>query len=191
MSAQTMTQNAAGSFKRDPSGAIKALFFLILGILLIFVAIKFFKGIGKVTDLIGDFGPTSEAEKLEIIEKPTYQDGISWLDPLKGFSAIASKYPKNGVSTYLGLKKFPFEGLAKAATDIWDAKLPGYIDQTVIYNVISSLPSKAIVSLVAWRFNDLYSAKWNGMSLSAFLSKYLKMSELENLTQLISKKPIL
>ncbi len=191
MNAAQLTHSTGTAIKQDPAGSAKAFFYILIMLLLVFLAYKFLKGIGKTADLIGDLVPTSEKEKIEIISNPVYQQGIKWLDPRIGIETIVRKggFKTNGVTAYLATKKYAFESLSKAAEDIWNAKLPFYIDQTVIYNTFSSLPSRAAVSLMAMRFNDLYEKKWNGMSLSAFLSKYLKMNELENVTRIIMSKP--
>jgi len=188
-----MTYKAGTAFKADPAGSIKALFFLLIGLLLIFALYKFVKGLSKGAELLGELAPSTEAEKLEVISNPVYQSGIKWLDDKIGIETIVRKggprYKVNGVSTYLGDKKLAWSSLGAAAKEIWDAKIPGYIDQTIIYNTVSKLPSRAAVSLMAMEFNRLYKDKWNGGTLNAFLSKYLDMDELKNLTTIISKKP--
>lgn len=191
MNAGALTLSAGKSVKQDPAGALKVLFFLALAILVIYVLYKFLKGIGKAGELISEFGPSTEAEKLETIGNPDYQEGIKWLGDRIGIETLVKKgFTKNAVSVYLNKIGFPFEHLTKAAETIWAAKWPGYISETEVDNAIASLPSRVTVSLMAMEFNRLYAAKWNGSDLATFLGKYLKLSEMNTLTSLIVKKPI-
>lgn len=185
----TAVYRANTAVQNNPAGAIKSLLFLLLAVLLLFVLIKFLKGFGKLSTLVGEFGPSTEAEKLETISQPTYQDALKWLGAFEGATAIGKK--KLTIDQYLASKKITWAFINKAADQIWAAKMPGYISETEVYNAIASMPSKAAISLMANSFNAKYAKLWNGMELNIFLSKYLKLPEMKTLTTLIDKKPTL
>ena len=122
------------------------------------------------------------------MSNPVYADNLKWLSPFVGAQAFAKAGYKN-VDQYLAAKKITWDAVSKAADQIWKAKIPGYISETEVYNAINTMPTKAAVSLLADNFNAKYSKLWNGGELNIWLSKYLKVPEMETLTKLISKKP--
>lgn len=184
-----ISRNTAVGVKQDPAGAMKVLLFVLLGFLLIFALWKFLKGFGKATELIGEFGPSTESEKREVIENPTYQDNIKWLNGLLGAQAIGQTKKYKNTDLYLAAHNSSWDVVNKAADAIWKAKFPGYISETEVYNAVASMPTKAAVSLLAASFNAKYSKLWNGAELQVWLPKYLKLPEMKTLTEIISKKP--
>ncbi len=191
MNAGELTYKAGSGFKADPAGSTKALLFVFLAVLILVVLWKFLKGFGKATQLLSEFGPSTEAEKLEVISTPVYQEGVKWLDDRTGYVALgqAGYKGKTITSDYLAKKKITNGTLLNAAEQVWDAKWPGYISETEVYNAIASLPSKTAISLMASVFNITYKDKLGFYPLNVFLGKYLKLKEMETLTALINKKP--
>lgn len=185
----TFTKNTGSNIKADPTGAVKVIFVILLAVILIYAVFKFLKGLGKATELMGEFGPSTEGEKRETIEKSSYQDNLKWLTPFSGATAIGQTKKYKNVSDYLQYKGSSWDAVNKAADAIWKAKFPGYISETEVYNAVASLPTKAAISLMAMSFNQKYAKLWNGSELSIWLSKYLKLPEMETLTEIISKKP--
>ncbi len=169
---------------------VSAAFFIILGLVVVFVLWKFLSGIKRVTDVIADEAPISESAKLEIITKPTYADNIRYLEPTTGITAIVKGGYKT-VSAYEKQKGISAGLLGDAAEAIYNAKWPGYISSSEVYNAIASMPSKAAVSLLAFTFNNRYASKFSTGNLSVFLGKYLKVPEMENVTKIINEKPVL
>lgn len=190
MEAAALINKGTAGVKSDPIGSAKVLLFVLLGIVLLYALWKFAKGFGHVTELIGDIAPATESEKQEVLNSKPYQEGIKYLDEKTGITAIVKGGYKNP-STYLAKKGISDSLLNKAAEAIWDAKMPFYMNATEVQSAISSLPSKAAVGLMAGRFNLAYSSKWNGMPLMSFLTKYLSVPEMQTLTSIISKKPLL
>lgn len=181
-------QRTGRAFHADPAAATKTIFFIAFGILLIFVLFKFLRGFSRASELISDFGPATETEKQEIITKPSYQDNVKWLDETTGLTAIAKAGYKNA-SAYLLAKKMTNETLGKFAQQIWDAKMPFYISETEVDNAIAAMPTKAAVSLLAFNFNYRFKDKVGYYPFNVFLSKYLKLKEMETLTKIIDSKP--
>lgn len=190
MQANQIAIRAGAAVHKDPEGSLKAVFVILLIIAAFVIFYKLLRGFGKVTDIIADAGPSTEAEKLESISAPVYQEGIKWLGDRIGIEAIIRGGFKN-IDTYFAAKKFPWASLLGAAEKIWNAKMPGYISETEIYNAIAGLPSRAAVSIMAGVFNQVYKKSAGFYPLETFLGKYLKLSELNTLTALISKKPAL
>lgn len=186
--AYTIAKNTGSAVRTDPAGSVKVLLFLLLGVLLIFVVFKFLKGFSKATELISDFGPSTESEKQEVISNPIYTDNLKWLTQQAGPIEIGKTKKYKDTSEYLIKSNSSWDAVNKAADQIWKAKMPLYISETEVYNAISSLPTKAAISLMALSFNHKYSKAFGGMDLNIFLSKYLKLSEMDTLTKLISKK---
>lgn len=176
------------SVQNNPVGALKSLLFMALAIILLVVLVKFLKGLRKTTELISEAGPSTESTKVETITKTSYQDALKWLDQTTGATAIGKSAYKT-IDNYFAAKKLSWSAVNKAADAIWSAKQPGYISETEVYNAIASMPSKAAISLLALSFNSKYSKLWNGSPLNQFLSKYLKLSEMNTLTTIIDKKP--
>lgn len=181
--------NTGRVVRQDPAAAMKVIFVILLTILLIYAVFKFLKGFGKATELLSDFGPSTETEKREVIAKPSYQEGIKWLNGNLGAVTMGATKKYKNVDDYLYKHGSSWDVVSKAAEAIWKAKFPGYISETEVYNAIASMPTRTAVSFLAANFNAKYSKLWNGAELQVWLPKYLKLPEMETLTELISKKP--
>lgn len=174
---------------------IKSFLFIAIAFILLYALYMFFKGFQKVTDFTGEIGTdilgTTNEEKAQVISDTSYQDAIKWLDPKNGFIALAKspKYKNVSTSNYLLSKGIDGETLTKKANQIWDAKVPFYIDQQVVYNAFTTLPSKAAISLMANRFNYFYEKKYNGAALAKWLPQYFKLTEMKALAKIINSKP--
>lgn len=190
MQTSQITMRAGAAVHSDPVGSLKAVFVVLLIIVAFVVFYKLLKGFTKVTDIIGEAGPSTEAEKQETISAVPYQEGIKWLGDRIGVETIIRGKFKN-IDAYLAVKKIPRASLLGAAEKIWAAKFPGYISETEVYNSVAGLPSRAAVSLMAGVFNQVYAKSLGFYPLETFLGKYLKLSEMKTLTSLIDKKPIL
>lgn len=190
MQTKQLAISTGTAIKTDPIGSMKAFLFIVLAFVILIVVYKFLKGFGRVGELLGEFGPSTEEEKREVISDPNYQNALKYLGDQQGiFDIVKAGYKKP--SNYMLQKNIPDSLLNKAADQIWAAKVPGYIDETDIYNAIASLPSKAAISLMAGRFNYVYKDRIGFYPLNVFLSKYLKLKEMQTLTGIINKKPTL
>lgn len=184
--------NAVGN--ANPVIVIKAMLYFALALLILFVLVKVFKGIGKISNLFGEFGPKTEKEKLDIVRDPNYSANLKWLDDKTGIDAIvrSGKYQKGkAVSDYMLKKGLTWSQLSDAAESIYKAKVGPYTNSTEVYNAISSLPTKASVSLLAFIFKTTYEKRVGGAPLSGFLSNALGIDKMQALTSLIGEKPIL
>ena len=188
MSNAITLKGTSGIVRQDPAAAMKVIFVILLTILLIYAVFKFLKGFGKAAELLSDFGPSTESEKREVINKPAYQDNIKWLNGNIGAVTMAKTKKYKGVDDYLFKHGSSWDVVSKAAEAIWKAKFPGYISETEVYNAIASMPTKTAISFLAANFNAKYAKLWNGAELQVWLPKYLKLPEMETLTDIISKK---
>lgn len=176
----------------NPMTVIKVFLYLALAILILFVLVKVLKGVGKFSNLLGEFGPKTEKEKLDIVRDPNYSQNLKWLDDKTGIDAIvkSKKYKKGeAVSDYMLKKGITWSQLSDAAESIYKAKVGPYTNSTEVYNAISSLPSKAAISLLAFIFKKTYEKRIGGAPLSGFLSNALGIDKMQALTSLIGEKP--
>lgn len=198
---QTLTQTPSKSStafsavgNANPVIVIKAMLYFALAILILFVLVKVFKGIGKISNLFGEFGPKTEKEKLDIVRDPNYSANLKWLDDKIGIYVIvkSGKYQKgNTVNDYMQKKNLTWSQLDDAAEAIYNAKVGLYTNSTEVYNAISSLPTKAAVSLMALQFKKTFEKRIGGAPLSGFLSNALGIDKMQALTSLIGEKPTL
>lgn len=181
--------NTASSVKTDPIGAVKVIFVLLLVVVLIYVAYKFMSGLGRVGDLVAEVGPSTEPERKATIEKTSYSDSLKWLGDTIGAITIGKTKKYKNATDYLSKKNLTWETVDSAADAIWKAKIPAYIDDVAVYNAFSAMPTKAAISLMALSFDTKYGKLWNGGKLAVWLPKYLKLTEMDTLTDIIDKKP--
>lgn len=190
MQTKELAISTGSAIKANPIAMFKVFLFIVLALVVLVVVYKFLKGFGRVGDLLGDLGPSTEEEKRDVIGDPNYQSALKYLGDQQGIFDIVKAGYKTP-SNYMLKKSIPDSLLNKAADQIWSAKVPGYIDETDVYNAIASLPSKAAISLMAGRFNYVNKDRLGFYPLNVFLSKYLKLKEMQTLTQIINKKPTL
>lgn len=186
MQIKSMASNASTG---NMVAIFKILVFIVAGILFLFIAYKLFKGISGVTDFIGNIGGTSEEDKAEILGSSSYSNAQVWLDQTTGIQAILKKY--KSVAAYQQARNISDTLLNKTAEEIHDAKKIGalnfFVNSTEVQNAIASLPTKAAVSLMALRFNTVYS-KYDG-TLKGFVNQHLNVREIDTLNKIINKKP--
>lgn len=164
--------------------------FILFAIILLFVVYKFLKGFSKATDFIGDAAGTTIEEKKDIISNANYGDALKWLQGDAWITQFAkSKIYK--IEPYLNSKNITTNQVQNSAVAIWDAKVPFYMDAGAVLTAVASMPTKVSISLLAYYFNGFYAKRWNGFSLLAFLSKYLNTKEMQALTEVINKKPLI
>lgn len=192
MNAQVVKAGVA--VHRDPVAAGKTLLFLLLAIVLIYLVWKFVKGVSKTTDFIGDAMGSTEEERRDIVLSPVYQDGIKWLDPSIALKTLIDNKYKD-VTQYFAQKKLTIPMLQGVADQIYKARFSGAnligIDSLAVYNAFASLPSKVAVSFMAYEWKQTWEKTVLKLSLAAFLSKFMSAKQMETLTELIHKKPLL
>jgi hypothetical protein len=194
MTGAELTYKASSGFKQDPAGSIKALFFLLLGLVLLVVVFKFLKGFGKATELIGEKANvlgTTEEEKRDIVTDPKYQDALRWLESSTFIVPVGRKFAGKSkpADLYLASRKLSLESLAAVAKKLYLTLMQPVLDEGDVYNAIAGLPSKASVSFMAMVYDQLYNKGLTPYSLADMMSKRLTTKEMETVTMIINKKP--
>lgn len=186
MQTKQIAVQTGSAFKSDPIGSIKALFFILLGIVLIYVMYRFIRGISGIGDAIGSIGGTSEEDKAEILGGNDFSKAQAYLDPTAGIQDLVKAGYKKA-SDYQVQKRVTDTMLNGAAEQIYESKTGPYANTAEIQTAIASLPSRAAVSLMALRFNTVYG-KYAG-TLKTFIGKHLNVKEVQTLNNIILKKP--
>jgi hypothetical protein len=188
MQTKQIAANTGSSIAADPIASVKALFFILIAILIIYVMYRVIKGVSSIGDAIGSIGGTSEQDKQEIFSNNDFSQAQAYLDPTVGITDLIRAKYKNA-SEYQLKKRITDTLLNGAAEQIFESKTGPYANTAEIQSAIASLPSRASVSLMALRFNTVYGKYAD--NLKTFINKHLNVKEVQTLNNIILKKPTL